>query len=177
MHVPIDDQSNETDHITMHTSPLNTGGTKYRIDSMLQCGPPYRMTYVALSVINVFYSTSATSPLILYELHFVVLKWKACSLYLIQCCFTILVPIAHIYWTRVNPEITVLEWWSLMWILMAIVHETLLPFQIQNLHAYDVLAREASSKGVQILIFPEDGIIGYQFSNRSTIHPTWPCSL
>jgi len=41
----------------------------------------------------------------------------------------------------------------------------------QNLHAMEMLAKEASGKGVQILVFPEDGIDGYTFTNRTTLYP------
>ena len=41
----------------------------------------------------------------------------------------------------------------------------------QNLRAMEMLAEEASGKGVQILVFPEDGIDGYTFTNRTTLYP------
>ena len=41
----------------------------------------------------------------------------------------------------------------------------------QNLLAYEMLAENASKKGVQILVFPEDMIIGYHYNRRSAIYP------
>ena len=41
----------------------------------------------------------------------------------------------------------------------------------QNLLAYEMLAENASRKGVQILVFPEDMIIGYRYERRSALYP------
>ena len=40
-----------------------------------------------------------------------------------------------------------------------------------NLLAYDKLTAQANLKGVQIVVFPEDGITGFQYSDRDAIYP------
>ena len=40
-----------------------------------------------------------------------------------------------------------------------------------NLLAYDSLTARAQLKGVQIIVFPEDGLTGYQYSDRDAIYP------